>query len=259
MNTALILILAFFVGHWYLSLFTQSFFNHRYAAHQMFTMNKTWERIFFVLTWAFQGASYLSPYTYGAMHRQHHAFADQLKDPHSPKFSKSLWHMMWRTKVLYSRMWRKKITYNPRFIKDLPHWWKFDKIADSWYSRTGWGLFYIAFYIFSINYIGDGSMWYLYFLLPIHFVMGPFHGAIINWFAHKIGYVNYKVRDTSKNLMPVDIFMLGEGYHNNHHAYGSDPNFGKKWHEIDPIWIAIRFMNKLKIIKLKPIAARINK
>lgn len=39
-------ILAFFLAHWYLSLFAQTFFLHRYAAHQMFTMNKTWEKTF---------------------------------------------------------------------------------------------------------------------------------------------------------------------------------------------------------------------
>ena len=159
--------------------------------------------------------------------------------------------MMWRTKVLYSRMWHEKIKYNPRFIKDLPQWWSFDKFADSWGSRVGWGLVYIAFYVLMISVIGDGSLWFLYFLLPIHFVMGPFHGVIINWFAHKIGYVNYKVKDTSKNLFPVDILMLGEGYHNNHHANGSDPNFGKRWHEVDPVYVVIKVFNKLNIIQLK--------
>ncbi|HET6267738.1 MAG TPA: acyl-CoA desaturase, partial [Acidobacteriota bacterium] len=32
-------ILAFFIGHWFLSLFCQTFFLHRYAAHRMFTMS----------------------------------------------------------------------------------------------------------------------------------------------------------------------------------------------------------------------------
>ncbi|MFB0944651.1 MAG: acyl-CoA desaturase, partial [Spirosomataceae bacterium] len=29
--------LSFFIGHWYLSLFSQTFFLHRYSAHKMFT------------------------------------------------------------------------------------------------------------------------------------------------------------------------------------------------------------------------------
>lgn len=250
MNIVLTIVI-FFFAHWYLSLFTQSFFNHRYAAHAMFTMNKFWERVFFVLSWVFQGSSYLSPYTYGALHRAHHTFADKEGDPHSPKFSKNLMDMMWKTKIIYSDLWNERVPYDKRFTRDLPHWWSFDRFADSWYSRIFWGLFYIAFYVLVISYWGDNTYWFLYFLLPIHFVMGPFHGAIINWFAHKFGYTNYKVDDTSKNLMPFDVFMMGEGYHNNHHAHGSDPNFGKKWHEIDPTYIVIKVLSGVGIIKMR--------
>ena len=91
----------------------------------------------------------------------------------------------------------------------------------------------------------------MYLLLPIHFVMGPAHGAIINWFAHRVGYTNFKVKDTSKNIMPVDIFMMGEGYHNNHHRFGARANFGVRWHEIDPVYIWIYLFDKVGIIKLK--------
>lgn len=245
------IILAFFAAHWYLSLFTQSFFNHRYSAHQMFTMNKFWEKVFFVLSWVFQGSSYLSPYTYGAMHRAHHAFADKEGDPHSPKFSKNLMDMMWKTKIVYSDLWHGRTPYNPRFTKDLPEWWAFDRFADSWFARILWIVIYIAFYVYIIGYLGNNEHWYLYSLLLIHFVMGPFHGAIINWFAHKIGYINFKVNDTSKNLMPLDVFMMGEGYHNNHHAHGAKPNFGFKWHELDPTYVVILILNGLGIIQLK--------
>ena len=43
-------ILIFFLAHWYLSLFAQTFFLHRYAAHQMFTMSKFWEKVFYFLS-----------------------------------------------------------------------------------------------------------------------------------------------------------------------------------------------------------------
>src|SRR5690606_1699494 len=96
------IIFIFFAAHWYLSLFTQTFFHHRYAAHRMFTMSKTWEKIFYFLSFVFQGASYLSPYAYGAMHRLHHAYADTENDPHSPKYDETLMKMMWKTKTVYN-------------------------------------------------------------------------------------------------------------------------------------------------------------
>jgi stearoyl-CoA desaturase (delta-9 desaturase) len=39
-------IVLFFVLHWQLSVFFQSFFLHRYGAHRQFTMSKRWERVF---------------------------------------------------------------------------------------------------------------------------------------------------------------------------------------------------------------------
>jgi stearoyl-CoA desaturase (delta-9 desaturase) len=94
-------ILIFFISHWYLSLFAQTFFLHRYAAHKMFTMSPRMEKLFYWLTFIFQGSSFLSTYAYGVMHRLHHAFADTEHDPHSPSFSKNLFDMMWKTKNYY--------------------------------------------------------------------------------------------------------------------------------------------------------------
>ena len=69
-------ILIFFVVHWYLSLFVQTFYLHRYAAHKMFTMNPFWEKAFYLLTYTAQGSSFLSPRAYAILHRMHHAFSD---------------------------------------------------------------------------------------------------------------------------------------------------------------------------------------
>jgi stearoyl-CoA desaturase (delta-9 desaturase) len=81
--------------------------------------------------------------------------------------------------------------------------------------------------------------------------MGPVHGAIINWFAHKYGYVNFQTSNTSRNLMPLDVFMLGEGYHNDHHKFPSSINFGVKWYEIDPVYPVIRVLSWVGIVKLR--------
>ncbi len=78
------IILVFFVLHWQISVFFQTFFLHRYGAHRQFTMSKGWERTFHFLTWLTQGPSYLTPRAYAILHRMHHAYSDTEKDPHSP-------------------------------------------------------------------------------------------------------------------------------------------------------------------------------
>lgn len=239
-------ILVFFVLHWYLSLLMQTFFLHRYAAHKMFTMNAFWEKFFYWCTYLFQGSSFLSPYAYGVMHRLHHAYADTEKDPHSPSYSKNLFDMMWKTKNFYNMIVHKKDAIEEKFKRNVPYWTFMEKLGDTWMSRLGWGILYILFYV------EFATEWWMYLLLPIHFLMGPVHGAIINWFAHIYGYTNFKVGDTAKNLLPIDFLMMGESYHNNHHKFGGRANFGIKWHEIDPTYPFIKLLSLFNIIKLKP-------
>ncbi len=237
-------VLIFFIGLWYASLFCQTFFQHRYAAHGAFKMSKTAERMFFILCYITQGSSYMSPRAYAIMHRMHHAYTDTPQDPHSPSFSKNIFSMMWRTRKIYSDIFNGSMPVEPRFLKNLPDWPAFDKWANSGLSRILWAVAYIAFFATFAT-----SVW-IFLLLPIVLAMGAFHGAIINWFAHKYGYRNFKLNNTSENLLSVDILMLGESYHNNHHMHPSSINFGVKWHEVDPIYPVIRLLAWLRIIKL---------
>jgi stearoyl-CoA desaturase (delta-9 desaturase) len=238
------IILIFFFALWYSSLFFQTFFQHRYAAHGAFTMNKSWERVFYVLTYIAQGSSYMSPRAYAIMHRMHHAYTDTEMDPHSPSYSPNILSMMWRTRNIYEGIYKEKFPVEARFAKNLPEWRGFERWANSTVSRVLWILGYIVFFIFFAS-----SPW-LYLLLPVVFAMGAFHGAIINWFAHKFGYVNFKLRNTAHNLLSVDLLMLGESYHNNHHKHPTSINFGNRWHEIDPVYFFIRLLIRIKVLHI---------
>lgn len=240
----MLFVLCFFVAHWYLSLFSQTFFQHRYAAHKAFSMSKGWERFFFFFAWLTQGSSYLSPTAYGIMHRMHHAYADTELDPHSPSYDKNVLAMMWRTKKIYSDILYERTPVDPRFTKNVPSWKSFDLFASSWGSRLFWIGVYIALYL-----LFAPSAWFL-LLVPVHAVMGPLHGVIINWYAHKYGEVNFETDNTSKNLFKVDWLMFGEGYHNNHHVHPGRSNFAAKKGEFDPCFIAIKVLNRLRIIRM---------
>ena len=237
-------VILFVLVLWYGGLFFQSFFLHRYAAHQVFTMSKTMERITFILTWIFQGASYLSAYGYGIMHRMHHAYTDTEEDPHSPSHDANIFAMMWKTKTIYQDINKQRIAVEP---KNIPQWSSFDMFASSRISRLLWITGYILFFAFF------ATAWWQWLLLPITFLMAPIHGVIINWFGHIYGYVNFAMKNTSKNLFRFDFLMMGEGYHNNHHKYASRANFGVKWYEIDVTYLVIRLLDALRIIHLKPI------
>lgn len=244
----MVAIILFFVLHWYSSLFSQTFFLHRFVAHSMFQMNKFWTNFFFWFQYFTQGSSYLSPRAYAVLHRMHHAYSDTDKDPHSPHYSKNVFDMMWKTKNVYSDYLHYKKTAEERFNKGIPTNHLVETIGDLWVSRVFFGTLYVLFYMY---FVPEG-MWYLYFLLPVHFLMGPIHGAIVNWSGHVHGYQNFNANDQSKNTLVWDFLCAGELFQNNHHMYPRKVNFAIKWFEFDPTFQMIWFLSKLGIVKMKP-------
>ena len=189
----------FFAGHWGLSVLMQSLFQHRYAAHRMYTMGPKTERSLHLLTALVQGSSYLEPRAYAILHREHHAFADTERDPHSPAHHGNPARMMLATARRYA----------------------------GFVTRRG-----------------------QYALLPLHFVMGPVHGAIVNWCGHRYGYRNFRTRDESRNSLPVDALCMGELFQNNHHARPANPDFASRRFELDPTWQVMRLLARLKLIRI---------
>lgn len=237
-------VVAFFVTHWLVSVFFQTFFLHRYGAHRMFTMSRGWERFFHLATYVAQGSSYLDPRGYAILHRQHHAFSDTARDPHSPLNFGNPFAMMWATKDRYDQYAHRREEPEPRFDGGYPQWPTLDRLGQSWMMRVAWMAAYTAFYW---HFATATWQWAL---LPLHFIMGPIHGAIVNWCGHKYGYANYDNGDASKNTLTFDFLTLGELFQNNHHRYGMSPNFASRWFEVDPTYQVMRVLSRLGIIDL---------
>jgi stearoyl-CoA desaturase (delta-9 desaturase) len=234
----------FFVLHWQLSVFFQSFFLHRYGAHRQFELSPRMERVFHFLTWFVQGSSYLSPRGYAILHRLHHAYSDTPKDPHSPTNHKDVFSMMWATKTRYEGFVHRKETPEAKFDGGYPEWPLVDKLGDAWVTRVGFGVLYTLFYIRFAT-----SPW-MFALLPFHYLMGPVHGAIVNWCGHKYGYRNYASEDVSRNTLVFDFLTAGELFQNNHHTYGMSPSFAARWFEVDPTYVVMKAFHALGIIDM---------
>ncbi len=208
-------------------------------------MNVFWEKFFYALTFISQGSSFLNPRAYAIMHRMHHAYSDTEKDPHSPHFIKDVYGLMMKTKNIYLDYRKYKIEPEPQFIDRYPSWSFVDRFADAWPTRIVFILLYTLFYI------EFATAWWMFLLLPIHFIMGPLHGAIVNWCGHKYGYSNHDNGDHSKNSLPLDFLMLGELFQNNHHKKPNSPNFASKWYEFDPTYPIMKTLHWMRIIKMK--------
>jgi len=175
---------------------------------------------------------------------------DTREDPHSPSHDANLFAMMWKTKTIYQDINKHRIDVDQRFTKNVPQWAGFDQFAGSRFSRLLWITLYVLFFVYF------ATAWWHWLLLPITFMMAPIHGVIINWFGHIYGYVNYQMKNTSKNLFRFDFLMMGEGYHNNHHKHASNANFGVKWYEIDITYLIIKVLDAFGLIQLKPIKVK---
>src|SRR5438477_6812098 len=137
------MIYAIFVTHWLLSVFFQSFFLHRYAAHRMYTVGPRTERVLHLLTYLIQGPSYLSPRGYAILHRQHHAFSDTEQDPHSPWNFRNVFTMMLDTKHRYDAYAYHREEPEARFLGGYPEWKLVDEtLGQSWPLRILWGALY---------------------------------------------------------------------------------------------------------------------
>src|SRR3982751_2429567 len=139
------MVYAFFVSHWLLSVLFQSLFQHRYAAHKMYTMGPRTERVLHFVAWLIQGSSYLDPRGYAILHREHHAFSDTERDPHTPWLHSNAFSMMWQAKKRYSGHGPGRKGPDARFEGDVPEWPWLDRFADLWPTRVAFGLLYASF------------------------------------------------------------------------------------------------------------------
>jgi stearoyl-CoA desaturase (delta-9 desaturase) len=74
--------------------------------------------------------------------------------------------------------------------------------------------------------------------LSYHFVNG------IDSVTHIFGTRPFVNRDESTNNVWMVLPTLGEGWHNNHHAFPGSAMFGLRWWQIDPGGLFIRALEK---------------
>jgi stearoyl-CoA desaturase (delta-9 desaturase) len=152
--------------------------------------------------------------------------------------------MMWETALRYGGLVRRTEVPEARFEGGYADWPALEKLADRWSVRIGFGALY------SLFYFAFATHWWQFLLLPVHFVMGPMHGAIVNWCGHRYGYRNFESDDVSRNTLVFDVLTAGELFQNNHHKFGMSPNFAARWFEIDPTYQVMKVLAWLKIIDM---------
>lgn len=220
-------LLYFLLGYFFINIVGVTLGLHRYFSHKSFKTNKWIERLFLLCsTWSGQG----SPVWWVALHRgYHHRSSDTLKDFHSPL------HGFWHSFILW--MFRIKpdavsFRYSVDMLKNKEVVW-----VSTHYTKI-WLISNLIFILIDTNL-------FLYFSMMASFITLITYN-ITNSLNHwrSLGYTNFQTKDNSTNVPWLFFLVLGECWHNNHHARPGNYYFGQKWWEIDPAGTLIHFIKK---------------
>ncbi|HSH93950.1 MAG TPA: acyl-CoA desaturase, partial [Roseimicrobium sp.] len=216
---------------------------HRLLTHRAFSTYRWVEAMFYVLgCMAAQGP----PVRWAATHRRHHQNSDDHGDPHSPNLHddtptgvlRGLWHA--HTGWLLHR--------DPpdvaRSVNDLiasP----VVRFVDRYY---GVWIFLGALIPFAVGFAVKssivGGLVTMFWGAVVRVVLMHHATWSVNSICHVFGYRTFKSGDMSRNNPIVAALALGEGWHNNHHAFPTSAKHGLKKYEIDLSYLVIRTMER---------------
>jgi stearoyl-CoA desaturase (delta-9 desaturase) len=177
-----------------------------------------------------------------ACHRKHHAFADREGDPHSPLLE-GLRNIILKGALYYRQAIRQPGMVD-KYGKGTPNDWLERRLLTplNWLGVVV--MFAVDLYLFGF-FVG-GLVW------GVQMLWIPFWAAgIVNGIGHALGYRNFDVKDESRNISPIAIWLGGEELHNNHHADPHSAKFGAKWYELDIGWVYIRLLQVFGLAQVK--------
>jgi stearoyl-CoA desaturase (delta-9 desaturase) len=218
------------VGLYWLRIFAIGAGYHRYFSHRAYETSRIFQ---FVLAVIAQTTAQKSVLWWAANHRDHHLHSDTERDVHSPRHFGFIYsHVGW----IFAR--RQDET-------------NFARVADfAQYPELMWlhryelapplALAVVCFAVAGWPGLIVGFFWS---------TVAVYHGTFcINSIAHLAGRRRYVTGDDSRNNWLLAIITMGEGWHNNHHAFQSSARQGFRWWEYDPTFYLLKLLERLGLV-----------
>jgi stearoyl-CoA desaturase (delta-9 desaturase) len=189
-----------------------------------------------------------------ATHRRHHQHSDEESDPHSP-------HLHRRPGIAGA--------VSAFFHSHLG--WTFRKDCTDTDLRR-----------YAPDILGDQRLMIIHRFFPLWVILGLILPAAFGWLAepnsrgaflgflwgglvrvfmvhhvtwsvnsvcHIWGLQDHETGDESRNNLLFGVLALGEGWHNNHHAFPSSARHGLEWWQLDFSWLLIRILAVLGLAR----------
>ena len=203
---------------------------HRYFSHRSYSTGRFFQ---FILAFLAQSSAQKSVLWWAAKHRHHHLHSDTQQDVHSPRHKGFVYsHLGW----VFSRKHDATDLVKVADLASFPElrWLhKFEVMPAA-------VLAVLCFLIAGWSGLVVGFLWSTVLVYHATFC--------INSLAHVHGRKRYVTGDDSRNNWLLAFFTLGEGWHNNHHAYQSSVRQGFRWWEIDVTFYVLKALSLVGIV-----------
>ncbi|MDH5196479.1 MAG: acyl-CoA desaturase [Gemmatimonadota bacterium] len=203
---------------------------HRYFSHRTFRTSRVGQ---FVLALLAQSSAQRGILWWAAKHRHHHRYSDSVEDVHSPR-QHGFWyaHLGWifqprHAKTDYAAVADLARYPELRFL-DRHQYLPAAVLAVAAWLVAGWPGLVVGFFWSTV---------------------ALYHGTfMINSLAHVHGSQRYVTGDDSRNNWWLAVVTLGEGWHNNHHAYQRSTRQGFRWWEVDPTFYVLKALSWVRAV-----------
>jgi stearoyl-CoA desaturase (delta-9 desaturase) len=222
--------IAICAGLYWLRMFAIGAGYHRYFSHRAYSTSRIFQ---FILALLAQSTAQKSVLWWAAKHRHHHLHSDTEQDVHSPRHKGFLYsHVGWIFAQKHDKADFVKVADLARY-PELMLLHKYEllpaiAVGILCFLAAGWSGLVVGFFWSTVL---------------------VYHATFcVNSLAHVHGSKRYVTGDDSRNNWLLALFTMGEGWHNNHHAYQSSARQGFKWWEVDATYYCLRAMSWLGII-----------
>ena len=206
---------------------------HRLLAHHAFRVPPWLERALATVgAMAMQGG----PITWVSDHRQHHFHADHEGDPHDIERGLFFAHMGWLCYANTPEVDRRR---NEKYARDL---------CASPYLRWLERYHYLPGVCVGIALALAGGVGLFLWGFCTRVVVLYHATWMVNSVAHKWGYRPFADAPGTNSWL-VAALAFGEGWHNNHHAWPGSARQGLRAWELDPSWLAIAALARLRLAR----------
>ena len=223
---------------------------HRYLSHRTI---KTTPFLTTLLTILGSMAGHGPAVWWIALHRRHHQYSDHDGDPHSPRLhGEDFWGRVqggWHSHIGWMFQPEHTAAHAAHYARDL----LLDRNIQ-WVDRLYpvWMLLGLALPA-AIGGLVTGTMHGALTGFVWGGVVRLFLGQHALWwgivtFCHCWGPRPFRSNDDSTNSLLVAILMLGDGWHNNHHAFPNSAKVGFTWWQIDPTWWVVAGLQRVGLM-----------